>query len=239
MKRALVTGGSSPIGDAISAGLAAQGLHVIVHANTNIDRARSTVAAIKSRGGSAEPLELDLTDIERSGDTLSTMAEEEPIQVLVHNAGVHRDVPLAGMEPEDWRTVVDVGLTGFYAALRPLILPMMQTRWGRVIAISSLTAITGNRGQTNYAAAKGGLLAMVKSLTREVARRGITANVVAPGLILTPETERLENFATLRDLCPMRRAGRPEEVAAIVAFLASDQAGYISGQIIPVDGGTS
>ena len=239
MIRALVTGGSSPIGHAIATELAGRGMHLIVHANANADRARATVDAIRDAGGSAEDLVLDLTDIDATRTALAGMAEDDPIQVLVHNAGIHRDIPFAGMEPEDWREVVDIGLTGFYAALRPLILPMMQTRWGRVIAISSLTAITGNRGQTNYAAAKGGLLAVVKSLTREVGRRGITANVVAPGLIATPETEQLQNFDALRDLCPMGRAGRPEEVAGIVGFLASDAASYISGQIIPVDGGTS
>ena len=239
MTRALVTGGSSPIGRAIAAELATRGMHVIVHANANADRAAAAVDAIVDAGGSAETLVLDLTDVERTREELAAIAEADPIQVFVHNAGIHRDVPFAGMEPDDWREVLDVSLTGFYAALRPLILPMMQTRWGRVIAISSLTAIVGNRGQTNYAAAKGGLLAVAKSLTREVGRRGITANVVAPGLILTPETEELENFEALRDLCPAGRAGRPEEVAAVVGFLASDAAGYVSGQIIPVDGGTS
>jgi 3-oxoacyl-[acyl-carrier protein] reductase len=132
-----------------------------------------------------------------------------------------------------------VNLNGFYAALRPLIMPMMRGRWGRIVAISSLTAIMGNRGQTNYAASKGGLLALAKSLTREYASRGITANVVAPGLIATPETERLGNFEALRRLSPAGRAGTPEDVAAIVGFLASDSAGYISGQMIAVDGGTS
>jgi 3-oxoacyl-[acyl-carrier protein] reductase len=239
MRRALVTGGSSPIGAAIARQLAAQDLHVIVHANRNVVGAEATAAAIREQGGSAETLRLDLTDLDQARSVLGAMAELAPIQVLVHNAGLHRDVPFAAMEPDDWREVIDVNLNGFYAALRPLIMPMMRGRWGRIVAISSLAAITGNRGQTNYAAAKGGLLALAKSITREYASRGITANVVAPGLIATPETERLENFDALLQLCPTRRAGTPEDVAAIVGFLASDSACYISGQLIAVDGGTS
>ena len=212
---------------------------MIVHANRNLAGAEATAAAIRELGGSAETLRLDLTDLDQARSVLGAMAVDAPIQVLVHNAGLHRDVPFAAMEPDDWREVIDVNLNGFYAALRPLIMPMMRGRWGRIVAISSLAAITGNRGQTNYAAAKGGLLALAKSIPREYASRGITANVVAPGLIATPETARLENFDALLQLCPTRRAGTLGDVAAIVGFLASDQAGYISGQLIAVDGGTS
>jgi 3-oxoacyl-[acyl-carrier protein] reductase len=239
MKRALVTGGSSPIGAAIARQLGAQGLHVIVHANQKLGQAEATAADIRVRGGSAEAFSLDLTDLEGAQLVLGAMVEDAPIEVLVHNAGLHRDVPFAGMTPDDWRAVIDVNLNGFYAALRPLIMPMMRGRWGRIVAISSLTAIMGNRGQTNYAASKGGLLALAKSLTREYAVRGITANVVAPGLIATPETEQLQNFEALRALSPTGRAGTPEDVAATVGFLVSDNAGYISGQMIAVDGGTS
>lgn len=239
MRRALVTGGSSPIGGAIARRLAGQGLHVIVHAHRNADAAAATSAAIRADGGSAETLVLDLAEPERARAVLEPMAERAAIHVLVHNAGLQRDVPFAGMEPEDWRAVIDVNLGGLYAALRPLIMPMMRARWGRVVALSSVAAILGNRGQANYAAAKGGLLALAKSLSREYASRGITANVVAPGLIATPETERLANFDALRALSPAGRAGTPEEVAALVGFLASDAAAYISGQIIAIDGGTT
>lgn len=239
MRRALVTGGASPIGAAICRELAGQGHHVLVHANRRVAEAEALARKIREDGGSAETLSLDLRDAEGAIAALEEIAAASPIDILVHNAGLHRDVPFAGMELADWRAVIDVNLTGFYAALRPLILPMMRGRWGRIVAISSLTAITGNRGQANYAAAKGGLLAMAKSLTREYAARGITANVVAPGLIATPETERLENFGALRALCPMARAGTPEEVAAVVGFLASNAASYVSGQLIAVDGGTS
>jgi 3-oxoacyl-[acyl-carrier protein] reductase len=239
LKRALVTGGSSPIGAAIARQLAAQGLHVIVLANRKRTEAEATAADIRTQGGSAEAFSLDLTDLEKAQSVLGAMAENAAIQVLVHNAGLHRDMPFAGMEPDDWRAVVDVNLNGFYAALRPLIMPMMRGRWGRIVAISSLTAIMGNRGQANYAASKGGLLALAKSITREYANRGITANVVAPGLIATAETMKLENFDALTQLSPTGHAGTPEDVAAIVGFLASDSARYISGQMIAVDGGTS
>lgn len=239
MKRALVTGGSSPIGAAICRELAGQGMHVIVHAGRNLAAAEATAEAIRAAGGSAESIGLDLTDVEGALAVLGEIAGRAPINVLVHNAGLRRDMPFAGMGPNDWRSVVDVNLTGFYAALRPLILPMMRGRWGRIVAISSLTAVMGNRGQTNYAAAKGGLLALAKSLTREYAGRGITANVVAPGLIATPETEALENFGAMRALCPAGRAGTPQEVAAVVGFLVSAAASYVSGQLIAVDGGTS
>jgi 3-oxoacyl-[acyl-carrier protein] reductase len=239
LKRAIVTGGSSPIGAAIAQQLAAQGLHVIVHANRRLVDAEATAADIRTQGGSAEAFSLDLTDLENAQSVLGAMAENAAIQVLVHNAGLHRDMPFAGMAPDDWRAVIDVNLNGFYAALRPLIMPMMRGRWGRIVAISSLTAIMGNRGQANYAASKGGLLALAKTITREYASRGITANVVAPGLIATTETMKLENFDSLRQLSPTGHAGTPEDVAALVGFLASDSARYISGQMIAVDGGTS
>ncbi|MEM7744635.1 MAG: SDR family NAD(P)-dependent oxidoreductase, partial [Pseudomonadota bacterium] len=206
MKTALVTGGSSPIGGAICQELAAQGHHVIVHANSNTAAAEETVAAIADKGGSAEVMALDLTDVTGAEAVLSARVREAPIQILVHNSGLHRDVPFAGMSHEDWQQVIDVNLTGFFAALRPLIMPMMRSRWGRIVGISSLTAVTGNRGQSNYAAAKGGMLAFVKSISREYASRGVTANVVAPGLIDTPEIRAMDNFDALKALCP---AGRP------------------------------
>ncbi|MEM6547892.1 MAG: SDR family NAD(P)-dependent oxidoreductase [Pseudomonadota bacterium] len=238
MRRALVTGGSSPIGAAVAEALAADGAYVLVHANSNRMAADATVERIVAQGGRAEALVLDLLAPE-ARETLSAMAGEEAIQILVHAVGGQRDMPFAAMEAEDWTAVIDLNLNTIFAALRPLILPMMRSRWGRVIAISSLTAVTGNRGQTNYAAAKGGLLALMKSLSREYGARGITANVVAPGLIDTPETRSLANFQDLERLSPTGRAGRPEEVAALVAFLASDKAGYLSGQLIALDGGSS
>ena len=238
MKRALVTGGSSAIGAAVSKVLAADDIEVVVQANANLAAAQETVDAINAAGGTAEALELDLLDDNAVGH-LTTLAEERAFQILVHCAGGQRDMPFAAMSFQDWQHVIDINLNSFYYALRPLILPMMRGRWGRIVALSSLTAIVGNRGQTSYAAAKGGMLPMVKSLTREYGSRGITANVVAPGLIDTEETRKLENFSELARFSPTGRAGTPEEVAALVRFLVSEEAGYISGQIIALDGGTT
>ncbi len=239
MKRGLVTGGSSPLGAAIARKLAHQGHHVIVQANRNVAAADEVVGSILEDGGQAEAIAVDFGQPDAALAKMHDLVAADPIHILVHNAGLRRDMPFAGMELADWRAVMEVNLDGFFVALRPLIHPMMRARWGRVIAISSLTAIAGNRGQTNYAAAKGGLHALAKSLAREYGTRGITANVVAPGLIATEETEALENYDDLRKLCPMGRAGTPEEVAAIVGFLASQESSYISGQLITVDGGTS
>lgn len=238
MKRAFIAGGSSPIGSAVAEELAANGFHVTVHANSNGEAARTTVARILASGGSADSIVLNLCAPECL-ETLEALATENAFEVYVHCVGSRRDMPFAAMGPNDWRDVIDVNLNSFYNSLRPILMPMIRGRWGRIIAISSLTAIMGNRGQTNYAAAKGGMLALMKSLTREYGSRGITANVVAPGLIETPETRALANFDELVELSPAKRAGTPTEVAALVAFLASQNAGYISGQIIAVDGGTS
>ena len=238
MKRALVAGGSSPIGVAVCEELASQGFHVLIHTNSNIPKANECMERIVSAGGSAEVLILDLLD-PKSSDVLEKIATDSPIQVFVHCVGGQRDKPFAAMNFEDWQEVVDLNLTSFFATLRPIIVPMMRSRWGRIIAMSSLSATLGNRGQANYAAAKGGLLPLVKSLTQEYGSRGITANVVAPGLIDTLDTKALENYDALVRLSPTRRAGTVHEVAAIVGFLASEKAGYISGQHIAVDGGTS
>lgn len=239
MKRALITGGSSPIGQAIATEIARKGHHVLVHANSRLGAAEAIAEDIRRSGGTAEAITFDLAQPEAAREVLEALAQETPVQIVVHNAGLHRDVPFAGMAPEDWQAVIDVNLTGLYTVLRPLIMPMMRARWGRVVAISSLSGIVGNRGQANYAAAKGGMLAFAKSLTREYATRGITANVVAPGLIDTEETRAMRNLDALLSLCPAGRAGQPEDVAAAVGFLVSPEAGYISGQILAVDGGTT
>lgn len=238
MKQALVIGGSSPIGQAICKVLAEDGLHVIVHANRNIVAAEACVNEIQTAGGQAEALQLDILD-PASADILEKRTAKTPIQVVVHCAGKQIDKPFAAMDFADWNDVINLNLTSFFTVVRPLIMPMLRQRWGRIIALSSLTAVRGNRGQTNYAAAKGGFLPLMKSLTQEYGSRGITANVVAPGLIDTPDTASLDNHADLINYIPAKRAGTVDEVAALVGFLASDKADYISGQQISIDGGAS
>ena len=232
MRRALVTGGASPLGEAICRRLAADGCRVVVHAHASGERARLLAAQL---GGDA--VTCDITDVGATADALAPVLAAGPVQVLVHNAGLHDDVPLAGMTEAQWRRVLDVSLTGFFACLRPVILPMMGTRWGRVVAVSSVSALLGNRGQVNYAAAKAGLVGAVRSLSREVAARGITANAVAPGVIASPAVDAALDAARIAEIVPMKRAGQPAEVADLVGFLCSDQAGYITGQVISINGG--
>lgn len=237
MRRALVTGGSSPLGGAICRRLATDGLHVAIHANAARDRAEALAGSIAEAGGSAEVLCCDLSDMAATAEAMLRLLEGGVPQVVVHNAGTHADVPMAGMSPEQWTGVVDVSLNGFYAVLRPLLLPMIGTRWGRIIAVSSVTALMGNRGQVNYAAAKAGLIGACKSLAREVGPRNITVNAVAPGIIASPAVDAVMDAAQIAAAVPMRRAGRPEEVADLIGFLASEQAGYITGQAISINGG--
>lgn len=237
MKQALVTGGSGDIGSAICHKLARQGFHVIVHYSSQPQRADHVISSIIASGGSAEKICFDVTDAEVSREILETELAQRPIQVIVSNAGIHDDAPLAGMSSKQWHRVIDVSLHGFYNVTQPLLLPMMRTRWGRVIAISSIAGQLGNRGQANYAAAKAGLHGAIKSLSQELASRGVTANVVAPGIIQGEMTESLFDKEMIKKMVPAQRAGKPEEVAELVAFLASDQAAYISGQVIGINGG--
>jgi 3-oxoacyl-[acyl-carrier protein] reductase len=159
-----------------------------------------------------------------------------PIQILVNNAGIHDDAVMPGMRQEQWASVIDVSLNGFFNVTQPLLLPMIRTRWGRIINISSVAAVMGNRGQANYAAAKAGLHGATRALALELASRGITVNTVAPGIIASPATDTIFPKEAIAKLVPMQRAGQPEEVADLVAFLASERAGYISGQLISING---
>lgn len=237
MKRALVTGGSGEIGGEICARLARDGFHVAVHANRNTAAAGRLAEEINGGGGSAETVSFDVTDGARCERELAALLEQGAIQVIVNNAGIHDDATMAGMAWEQWNSVIAVSLAGFYNVTKPLLLPMLRTRWGRIINISSVSALIGNRGQTNYAAAKAGLHGATRALALEVASRGITVNAVAPGLIATKENESAFSPEAIKGLVPMQRAGTLEEVAGLVSFLASDGAAYISGQVISINGG--
>ena len=236
MKRALVTGGSGGIGAAICKRLAADGHHVIVHANRSLGKADAVVAEIVAAGGSGEAVSFDVTDRAATAAALAALLEAGPIQILINNAGIHSDAVFPGMSGEQWDSVVDVSLNGFFNVTQPLTMPMLRTRWGRIVNISSIAGITGNRGQVNYSAAKAALHAAGKSLALELASRNITVNAVAPGIIATDMIEGTFDADAIKKLVPMQRAGQPEEVADLVAFLASDRAAYISGQVISING---
>jgi len=236
-RRALVTGGSGDLGGAICQKLAADGAHVIVHANANLARAEAVVARIVADGGSAQAVAFDVADGGAVGAALEALLADGPIQIVVNNAGIHDDAPMAGMDAQRWQRVIDVSLNGFFNVTQPLLLPMARTRWGRIVSVSSVAAVLGNRGQTNYAAAKAGLHGASKSLAREMASRGISVNVVAPGVIEGQMAAEAFPPELIKQTVPAARAGKPEEVAALVAFLCSDAAAYINGQVIGINGG--
>jgi 3-oxoacyl-[acyl-carrier protein] reductase len=237
MKRALVTGGSGGIGAAVCRRLAADGYQVFVHGNRNAGAAAALAAEITAAGGSAAAVAFDVTDALAAGAALAALLAEGTIQIVVNNAGIHDDAVFPAMRAAQWNSVIDVSLHGFFNVTQPLLLPMLRTRWGRIINVASVAALAGNRGQVNYAAAKGALHAATKSLALEVASRGITVNSVAPGIIATGMIDGSFDAETIKKLVPMQRAGQPEEVADLVAFLASERAAYITGQVVSINGG--
>ncbi len=236
MTRALVTGASGGIGSAICRRLAADGLDVIVHANRNAQRAEDLAAEIRSGGGNAEVAVFDVTDAQRTRQYLEALCAHEAVQVVVNNAGIHSDAPMPGMSRAQWDEVIDVSLNGFFNVTQPLLMPMISKRWGRIVSISSVSAVVGTRGQANYAAAKAGIHGATRSLARELASRGVTVNAVAPGIIAGDMSDAVFDESQIEALVPMKRAGRADEVAALVAFLVSEQSSYISGQVIGING---
>ena len=235
-RRALVTGASGGLGSAIAERLARDGAHVIAHANGRLEAAEAVVQRIVAAGGSAEAIAFDVTDRVASQAACEKLLAAGVIQIVVNNAGVHDDAAFPALREAQWQRVIDVSVNGFFHVTQPLTMPMIRTRWGRIVNLSSIASLTGNRGQVNYAAAKGALNSATKSLALELASRGITVNAVAPGIIGSGMAEAAFDAAMIDKLVPMKRAGRAEEVAALVAFLVSDDAGYISGQVISING---
>jgi 3-oxoacyl-[acyl-carrier protein] reductase len=236
-KRALVTGGSGGLGRAIAERLARDGLHVIVHANSRLEVAAEVAGRIIENGGSAEAIAFDVTNREATAAACAKLLEAGPLQVLINNAGIHDDAAFPALRESQWHGVIDVSVNGFFNVTQPLTMPMIRTRWGRIVNISSVASIAGNRGQVNYAAAKGALNSATKALSLELASRGITVNAVAPGIIESGMADGSFDKTAIEKMVPMKRTGRAEEVAALVAFLASEDAGYISGQVISINGG--
>jgi len=239
-KRALVTGASGALGSAIARRLALLGAHVLLHGNSRPDAVNALADEIRAAGGSAEPIVFNLSSDEATAAAAAQMLAGGPVQVIVNNAGIHDDAVFPGMRREQWHTVIDVSLHGFFRITQPLLLPMLRTRWGRIINVSSVAALSGNRGQVNYAAAKGALNSATKALALEVGSRGVTVNAIAPGIIESPmATGEGSAFdpEMIKRMVPVQRAGKPEEVAALAAFLAGPESGYITGQVISVNGG--
>jgi 3-oxoacyl-[acyl-carrier protein] reductase len=235
--RALVTGGGRGIGAAIAVALAEAGHPVIINYLRDQDSAAAVKTRIEAAGGSAELAPFDVADAGATSAALDALLRDDrPIDVVVNNAGIVRDNAFPAMPRDDWSAVTRTSLDGFFNVTQPLVMPMVRRRHGRIISIASISGTLGNRGQTNYAAAKAGLIGATRSLAMELAKRNITVNAVAPGLI---ETDMIAEAPVdeLKKVIPMRRLGQPQEVASLVRYLASDDAAYITGQVITIAGG--
>ncbi len=239
-KRAIVTGASRGIGRAIALELARQGARVVVNFASNAAAAEEVVAAIAAMGGEALAVGADVRTADGAGRLVAACLEGfGGLDILVNNAGITRDTLLMRMSEDDWDAVLDTNLKGAFHCIKAAQRPMLKQRSGRIISIGSVSGLVGNAGQANYAAAKAGLVGLIKSVARELGARGITCNLVAPGFVETDMTAKLPAgiLETALSHIPLGRLGRPEDVAAVVAFLASDAAAYITGQVICVDGG--
>lgn len=239
-KVALVTGSSSGIGAAIATELATNGATVAVHYRGNEAGAQAVADTIRQQGGTCGLFQADVSDTEQAADLVKRVQDElGPVQILVNNAGVTRDTLLLSMKEEEWDAVITTNLKSVYAVTRPALRGMVRKRWGRIINITSVVGLTGQAGQSNYAASKAGIIGFTKSLARELASRNITVNAVAPGFIPTALTDVLgddlrENIIAST---PLGRMGTPEEIAWAVAFLAAERTGFVTGQVLTVDGG--
>lgn len=238
-KYALVTGGSRGIGRAVCVKLARMGYHILINYVSNETEARNTLELVRQAGQDGEILMFDVSrreQVVKAIDAWEAAHPEEYIEVLVNNAGIRRDNVLVFMPEDEWHQVLDITLSGFYNVTQALLQPMLVHKQGRIVNLASVSGLKGQPGQANYSAAKGGLIAATKSLALEVARKNVTVNAVAPGFIETDMTEGLD-VATLRKSIPAQRFGNPEEVAELVGFLVSPQAGYITGEVISINGG--
>lgn len=239
MKYALVTGGSRGIGRAVSVKLARMGYHIIINYASNTTEAEKTLELVRQAGQDGEMLKFDVSNHQQTHEAIESWEgahPEEYIEVLVNNAGIRLDNIMAFMPEEDWRRVLNITLDGFYNVTQPLLQPMLVHKFGRIINMASVSGLKGMPGQTNYSAAKGGIIAATKALAQEVARKNVTVNAVAPGFIKTDMVEGLDEDA-LKKTIPANRFGTPEEVAELVGFLVSPDAGYITGNVISINGG--
>ncbi|MBN9299815.1 MAG: 3-oxoacyl-ACP reductase FabG [Filimonas sp.] len=239
MKCALVTGGSRGIGKAVCIKMAAMGYYVLVNYKSNVTEAENTLAAIKAQGGDGALLQFDVSDKQQIQDVLGNWIEtntDSYIEVLVNNAGIKEDALMSWMEDAQWDNVLRTNLDSFFYVTRLVLKSMMPQRYGRIVNVVSLSGLKGLPGQTNYSAAKAGVIGATKALAQEVARQNITVNAVAPGFIKTDMIEGIEE-KDIQKLVPARRFGQPEEVAHAVGFLASPEAAYITGQVLSVNGG--